>query len=132
MSFVDLEKYIRDIEEITDLRGSFLISQPDGKIIATTLVSGLTDKITSEIFDVEATFQQFSNYLEMGTLKHFILEGPTGIIIIKKIATEDTTQNLYYIGIGRQNLHLPLIKIALVDFSKKIQEAIQKSVSSNI
>ncbi len=121
MNIGQMEKYLRDLEQITGITGTFLISYPDGKVLATTLVADLKEKIIMEIFNVEATFQQFSNFLEMGNLKDYVLEGPNGIIIISKISKEGVEQTLTFIGIGGEDLNLPLIRIALLDFYKKIR-----------
>lgn len=117
-----MERNLRDLESIIDLKGCLLISHPDGEIIASTLVAELKKEIISEIFNVEDTFQRFSDYLEMGLLKDFVLDGPNGLVIIKRIIDPSSNRILFFIGIGDQNLHLPLVKIALIDFSKKIIE----------
>ncbi|MHA1377102.1 MAG: hypothetical protein ACTSRG_01855 [Candidatus Helarchaeota archaeon] len=117
-----LESYLRNIEEITDLTGSFIISYPDGEVLAKTLMANLKEDVINEIFGVEATFQNFADFLEIGNLRNYILEGPNGIIIILRIDKGDSDQKIYFLSIGGKELHLPLIKIALIDFQKKVKD----------
>ncbi len=125
-----LSQLLRETEEITDLIGSFIISYPDGKVLATTLVGDIKVEIFNKIFDTSNAFQQFSNFLEIGTLNQFILEGANGIILIKKIVEKQSQRIVFFIGMGGKNLHLPLIKIALINFSKKVDKILkEESVS---
>ena len=115
-----LEKNLRDFEGATGIVGSFIINFPEGEVLATTMVSELPSRIINEVFGVEATFESFAQFLQMGNLRHYILEGPKGIILISKIKIENTEQSLFFLGIGGEDLNLPLIKIALLDFYKKL------------
>lgn len=96
LNYPDMERNLRDLENIVDLKGSLLISHPDGEVIASTLVAEVKKEIISEMFDVETTFQRFSDFLEMGLLKEFVLDGPNGLIIIKKIIEPSSNRTIFY------------------------------------
>ncbi|MFX1294147.1 MAG: hypothetical protein ACFFD2_04725 [Promethearchaeota archaeon] len=120
---------LRDFEKSTDIKGSFIASSPNGKILATTLFSEIKSDVSKKIFEVAHVFQQFSDFLKFGTLKQYILDGPNGVVIIKKIMGNDNSEkSVYYVGFGDPDLHLPIVKIALINFSKKIRKILIEKI----
>ncbi len=110
---------LREIENVTNLNGCFLLRAKDNAIIESTIPLKINDDILWEIAVLRETFQQFSTGMNEGQLKTLTLEGERGYIFIYNLPP-----NFILLEMGGKDLNLSIIQFAMLDIIQRLQQKI--------
>jgi predicted regulator of Ras-like GTPase activity (Roadblock/LC7/MglB family) len=117
---VTVSEELREIENVTNINGCFLLRARDNAIIDSTLPLKIPDEILWEIAVLRDTFQQFSSGVEHGSLKNITLEGERGYIFIYNLPPQ-----FILLAMGAKDLNLSIIQFAMLDILQRINRKIE-------
>ncbi|MFX1477619.1 MAG: hypothetical protein ACFFCI_05775 [Promethearchaeota archaeon] len=118
---LNLYDMLHEIEDITDLNGSFFVNAETNTVIESTIHSQIPEKILWEIGVLKDTFQQFANAVNHGEVTELMLEGDKGYILLYNIPP-----HLILLTMAPYDINLSYVKLAMIDILKRIREKILK------
>ncbi|MHA1148092.1 MAG: hypothetical protein ACTSR8_07575 [Promethearchaeota archaeon] len=116
-----LIELLKEIEDVTDINGSFFINIEDNTVIESTIPFRMPEEIIWEIGVLIDTFKQFGQGVGHGDLKELMLEGDKGYIIVYTIPP-----HLILMIQGAEDINLSYVKLAMIDIISRIRAKIAK------
>ncbi|MFW9877536.1 MAG: hypothetical protein ACFFG0_30990, partial [Candidatus Thorarchaeota archaeon] len=117
----NLYEMLHEIEDITDLNGSFFVNAENNTVIESTIHSQIPEKILWEIGVLRDTFQQFANEVNHGEITELMLEGDKGYVLLYNIPP-----HLILLTMASYDINLSYVKLAMIDILKRIRGKILK------
>jgi len=117
---INLMEYLREIEDSTDLNGCFFINVESYKVIESTIPFAVPEEILWELSVLRDTFQQFGKGFQHGNLQELMIEGDKGYILFYNVPP-----HLILLAMGKYDINLAYVKLAMIDVLKNIREEIK-------
>ena len=111
---------LREIENVTDINGCFLLRAIDNAIIESTIPLKIHDDILWEIAVLRDTFQQFATGIKQGTLKDITLEGERGYIFIHNLPP-----HFILLAMGPKQINLAYEQLGMIDIINRINNKLK-------
>jgi predicted regulator of Ras-like GTPase activity (Roadblock/LC7/MglB family) len=122
MSSEAVLELLKEIENVTQINGCFLLRSLDNSIIESTIPIKIADDILWEIAVLRDTFQQFASGVKHGKLNELMLQGDKGFIFIYNL-----TDNFILLALGPKQINLPYYKLGMFDIIKRLQKILEES-----
>ncbi|MHA1395146.1 MAG: hypothetical protein ACTSRZ_16705 [Promethearchaeota archaeon] len=120
MRLISINELLREIEEVTEINGCFLLRSLDNAIIESTIPLKIPEDILWEIIVLRDTFQQFSSGFNHGMLNELMLQGDNGFIFIYNL-----TKDFILLLLGPKEINLPYFKLGMYDIIKRFIKVLE-------
>ncbi|MHA1272130.1 MAG: hypothetical protein ACTSQP_15330 [Promethearchaeota archaeon] len=114
---MELNTFLKEIEEITDINGCYLINIEDSKVISSTIPFQIPKEILWELSVLRDTFQNFAKGINHGNFLELMLEGDKGYIILYNIS-----QHVILLALAPYEINLSYVKLAMIDILNRLRE----------
>jgi predicted regulator of Ras-like GTPase activity (Roadblock/LC7/MglB family) len=119
-SQASLMEELREIENVTDVNGCFLLRIRDNSIIESTIPVRIADDILWEIPVLRETFQQFSDSVNHGRMDQLILEGDKGFIFMYNLSPD-----FILLALTSDKIHLAYHTLGMLDILSRIKTKLE-------
>ncbi len=117
---VTLMEELREIENVTDINGCFLLRVRDNSIVESTIPIKINQDTLWEIPILRETFQQFSDAVSHGKLEQLTLEGDKGFIFMYNLSPD-----FILLALGSSDINLAYITLGMLDILTRIQKKLE-------
>jgi len=121
MVMEEVKDLLKEIEDVTEINGCFLLRSLDNAIIESTIPMKIPNDILWEISVLRDTFQQFSSGFDHGSMNELMLQGDKGFIFIYNL-----TNHFILLLLGPKEINLPNFKLGLFDIIKRFIKLLEK------